>query len=352
MKIVIIGSLPPPGTGTTLLLKILVDDLSRREDLRISTINTTGIRGSVLKGCWRLVVLFFRILRAARDADVVTAHTATSGLPVLGPVALLAAKIAGKPFLIRKFGGTDFLAYPFSRRLPARWAVANSDTYLAETKMLVKLAREAGIKNADWYANSRVMPPASENESVIIRKTCRRFVYLGRVCRAKGIGEIIRAGECLNGGIVVDIYGPLAPDIPASCFAGLQIVRYRGLVPPDRVASILAEYDALLLPSYHPGEGYPGIILEAYSVGLPVICTRWRALLEIVDRNSGILIEPRDAEDLLRAMRELIANGPLYRRLQKGVQIRRGEFATDIWTERFVQYCRDLLTPGNKREKA
>jgi glycosyltransferase involved in cell wall biosynthesis len=106
--------------------------------------------------------------------------------------------------------------------------------------------------------------------------------------------------------------------------------------------STMAQYDALLLPTYHEGEGYPGVVLEAFRAGLPVICTRWQALPEIVDDTCGILVEPRSAEELRDAMERLIRNPALFKSLREGATRRRDLFSSETWAERFVEYCRGL----------
>ena len=62
-------------------------------------------------------------------------------------------------------------------------------------------------------------------------------------------------------------------------------------------------YDVLILPTYHEGEGYPGIILEAFSLGLPVISTNWNSIPEIVKHNeNGLLVPIKDVDSLIKAI--------------------------------------------------
>jgi len=66
----------------------------------------------------------------------------------------------------------------------------------------------------------------------------------------------------------------------------------------------IQKYDVLILPTFYQGEGYPGVIIEAYSLGLPVITTNWKAIPEIVEnRKTGLLIEPRSTAALVDAMK-------------------------------------------------
>jgi glycosyltransferase involved in cell wall biosynthesis len=225
------------------------------------------------------------------------------------------------------------------------WAIKRADLYLAETKHLVDVARRNGIERVRWFSNSRPMPPlpATAGDG---GETCTRFVYLGQVRRCKGIPELIEAGECLEEPSFVDVYGPLGFDVPESAFAGLTRVRYRGVVEPGRVLEVLSGYDALVLPTRHHGEGYPGVVLEAFAAGLPVVVTRWRALPEIVDESCGVLIPVGDAQALAASLRELATDADRYSRLRGGVRERRGRYSDSVWHDRFVDYCREAAGGG------
>ena len=62
-----------------------------------------------------------------------------------------------------------------------------------------------------------------------------------------------------------------------------------------------AEYDVLVLPTFWKGEGYPGVIIEAFSVGLPVVATNLPGISEMIDSQSGILVPPHSASTLAKA---------------------------------------------------
>jgi len=93
---------------------------------------------------------------------------------------------------------------------------------------------------------------------------------------------------------------------------------YRGVLDNAEVGERLWEYDALVLPTRWPGEGYPAVILEAFAHGLPVITTRWQSIPDIVDDGCGILVEPEDASQFASMLNRLHRNPELYARLQQG----------------------------------
>jgi glycosyltransferase involved in cell wall biosynthesis len=141
----------------------------------------------------------------------------------------------------------------------------------------------------------------------------------------------------------VDVYGPILDANLEDVFRGRRRTVYRGTVDHDHVEATLMKYDALVLPTYHRGEGYPGVIIEAYMAGLPVICSRWQATPEIVDDTSGILVSPRDADALHGAMLRLVADDELYRCVSRGATARAIDFDSGVWTGRFVAMCRSVV---------
>lgn len=343
LRIALFGSLPPPVGGTSISFDHLVTFLNRHKDIEPLVVNTSWDRSQGVKGLFRLITVLRDIFTATVRADVVSLHVCTSSLPSLGLFVLCLTRLWRKPYILRKFGGTNYLKKGPVAGSVSHFVVQHANIYLAQTGQLVQLAQGMGVSHVEWYPTSRPMQIGFDTVS-LQQKSCRRFVFLGQIRKAKGIMEIISAGERFseNEEIAVDVFGTLDFDIAAEVFSGLRKVRYCGVVKPEDVDQMLSRYDALLLPSYHPGEGYPGVVLEAYGAGLPVICTRWQALPEIVNENSGILIEPKNPDALYEAMKKLIGNDETYSRLRIGVVETRGSFSSEYWTAHFIDLCRKL----------
>lgn len=69
----------------------------------------------------------------------------------------------------------------------------------------------------------------------------------------------------------------------------------------------LAHVDALLMPSYH--EGLPYTLLEAMSLGRPIIASRVGGLAEVLrDEETGLLVEVGDAAGIAQALRRLASD--------------------------------------------
>jgi len=340
LSVLMAGPVPPPIGGTTVLFEGLARGLVSRDGLDVRVIDTGGVRGRGLRAPGALLGLRRKIARAVADVDVATLHVSTSALHVMAPLFVAECARVATPSVVRKFGGTDFMQYPARRRAPIVRALVRADLYLAETRSLVSTAERAGLERVRWFPNSRPMPELPPDDTT--GRRCERFVYLGQIHSRKGVRELVAAAARLEGAATVDVYGTLDFDIEREELEGRDRLAYRGSVEPSEVARVLSRYDALVLPSYHEGEGYPGVVLEAYAVGIPVVVTRWRALPEIVDESCGLLVEPRDAADLTRAMNGLCERPDEYARLRAGVRERREDFSDAVWHERFVAMCREL----------
>ena len=339
LRILMAGPLPPPLGGTTVSFRSLVDALEARGDVAVRVVSTGGVRGRGLAGVAALFRLAGRTAKELCSADVVALFASTTGLHVLAPLFAQLARRSAVPLIIRKFGGSDFSNYAPPRRASILWGLRGAALYLAQTKALVERAKAAGLAHTEWYPNSRPMPELPDKDESGER-TCRRFVFLGQMRGVKGVRELAEAAELLPAGVTIDVYGTLGFDVTEAELSAAARLDYRGTANPDEVHDILSSYDALVLPTYHEGEGYPGVVLEAYGAGLPVVSTRWRAIPELVDDGAtGLLVEPRDAGSLRDAMLSLVDNAELYVRLREGVRERRGEFSDEIWSQRFVEHC-------------
>ena len=322
------------------MLQQLIDQLHETPAVEVEVVNVSGIKISSPRNIIRALRTIFAIFRIARDVDLIFVHVNLSSMHKIAPVCLAASRLFRKPLVIRQAGGDGYYDLPPRRARFDRWLYRCADLCLFELKKIVEKAQDDGLVNVKWYSNSRAMLPLSE---IPTRPSCRRFIFLGHVKPTKGVLEIIRAVESMEKDCVVDFYGPFHDGLSEAIFSGLKDIRYCGTIEPENVTETLISYDVLLLPTYYSGEGYPGVVLEAYGVGMPVICTHWQGLPEIVDESCGILVDPKSVEALRCAMQRIMSDDDFFSRLQEGVIRKRQEFSSDLWRDRFIEYCKDLV---------
>lgn len=346
MNLLLIGGLPPPVGGTTVLFKQLVDDLRGKENICLRVIDVSRTRVGIVSNIIHALRCLFLLMKQLPWASVLSFQTSRSGAITFGPLVHLLARLFRRKWIFRGFGG-DIDTWHRDTGGLLRWVfdhtVLQADVLLVERKASVEYFREHTKSSVQWYPNSRHCRAVPEAVHAGSGPT-RRFVFVGHVKPAKGIGELIAAAKLLaSTGITVDIYGPLQDGISALWFADSPS-RYCGPIAKEDVIQTLRRYDALILPTYAQIEGYPGVILEAYCAGIPVIATRWGGIPEIVTAQTGLLVEPRDVQGLANAMQLLIDSDDLLSTLRRGAQSKASEFDAERWTRYFMDLCQQLST--------
>jgi glycosyltransferase involved in cell wall biosynthesis len=133
------------------------------------------------------------------------------------------------------------------------------------------------------------------------------LAFAGRFGPQKALGVLVDAVELVDG---VSLLLAGEGDSPP---AGRQ-VRLLGPLPRERVLELFAAADAAVLSS--SWENFPHSLVEALSVGTPVIATRVGGVTEIVeDGSNGLLVAPNDVEALAVAIRRFFADDALRARL-------------------------------------
>lgn len=341
-RLLMIGPMSTEIGGTTISFAHLRKSLEESGLFSMRSVSTEGIRGAGWKAPFRYLRLLWRIFCAALKSDVVSLHAIITGVPFLGLPVLFICRLLRRPLLFRLFGGADYRddALGAISRPLTKLFFKSTDLYLAQTQQLVTNARQDGMESVEWYPTARPLPEPSTVE--LPTGPCRRFVFIGQIKIEKGLRELVEATADLPPDAVVHVYGPWY-DLPRDTFEPPSRVSYQRVLEPAEVAETIAQYDAVILPSYLPHEGYSGVIIEAFGSARPVIATRWNALGEIVkDGETGLLVEPRDATSLSNAMRTLMDDTDLYRRLSRGSFEFSKEFTTERAAERFIAAVRRL----------
>ena len=332
-KIYVIGPLPISTDvigGTKVAFSNLVDSLTQDDQFELGTLNTSrGLKGKsafvrqLLNIVALLKFLFFSLIAAFRY-DVLIWNVSPTALPLGSVLFRIVTHFGRAKTIVRIFGGNFDILVDRQMRLTRTLMLSSlfsQSAVLFETRHLVD--RFAGTRrNIHWFPNTRdYITSGTDN----IRTECRRFLYLGQLRKEKGIPEIISAAQQFHGDVTVTACGPLMDGYsPLHDFQRAGIT-YLPPVTPSEVRPLLARFDALLFPSYYPGEGYPGVIIEALQSGMPVVTTYWRSLPELIVQDAnGILVEPRDPDGLFRAMSRLCSDSEYYSRLCNGA-IRTGK---------------------------
>lgn len=219
----------------------------------------------------------------------------------------------------------DFLeTLPLHRKMLAKISGIH-----VETKRLKQQLEESyDFKNVDLFPNFRdfsynVDKFEQELKGRFGIKECMHIAFVSRVEQSKGLDTLVEISKLLelkglSDRIVFDFYGPKKDSYFDSFLAMNEMFEYKGVLRPDEVIDTLKMYDALIFPSHYEGEGCPGILVEALSVGLPIIASDWKFNGEFVEeRVTGFLCKTFDANAYVEAISLLLNDVDLRYKMSK-----------------------------------
>lgn len=191
-------------------------------------------------------------------------------------------------------------------------ALHQADLVTVETEGLKAQMEEAyGLSNVHWMPNYKELKantPQIDQRS--FHKSTLRMVFLSSMRDLKGVRTLFDAfRKCREIGLNVelDYYGPLKEDFNRSLLDNIEStegVRYCGAVDNDNVLSIMSQYHVFVFPTEHPHEGFPAVLVEALSVGLPVIASDINYNGEIVrDEENGFIFCHGSVDQLVDKIR-------------------------------------------------
>jgi glycosyltransferase involved in cell wall biosynthesis len=140
----------------------------------------------------------------------------------------------------------------------------------------------------------------------------RFALFAGRLEEVKGVRVLMRAFDVDPPGLELRVAGtgPLEEEL-RNWAQKRDDVRILGMCPRERIAELMADAEALVVPSVWE-ENCPMIVLEARAAGLPVVCSDRGGLTELVeDGVDGLLVNVDDPGQVSAALRRLAGDPAL-----------------------------------------
>ena len=307
-----LGSVADAFDGQTIRTRLVRDEfLKRLGGGNVRTADTALI----VRRPWKVLSC---ILNCFREADVICIMPGERGLRMLIPLFLRLRRYYRRPVHYLVVGGWLPVFLEDKPRLCRQ--VAQLDGLHVQSRRMQRELKSLGMRDLYYLPNFRKFSPpaACSGESAKSPAGVLKLVFLSRVIPEKGLAPCVRAVQAINSSrfspsVTLAIYGPVGADHQAWLDELLKIcpasVDYCGAVAPDKVIGTLAEHDVLLFPTWYDGEGFPGVIVEAYAAGIPVIASDWQDNAEVVESGvTGQLAATGDENALREAIIQLLDN--------------------------------------------
>ncbi len=295
----------------------------------------------------RLIYIFIKLRPSA-------VHSIT---PKAGLIAMLAGFIARVPLRIHTFTGQVWATSHGLRRvmlkyfdgLTASLATFNiidspsQQQFLINQRVLTKdksivfgMGSVSGVDLRRFKQSKEVL--AEVRHELAVPHDAFVFIYLGRLNKDKGVLDLALAFSSVkNKNTYLLVVGPDEGDFVEEMkrLSGDSVDRLRFVAYTRTPERFLAASDVLCLPSYR--EGFGNVVIEAAAMGLPAIASDIYGISDaIVDKGTGLLHPPGDAESIKRCMDIFLASPDILERLGREAMTRAfksfdAERVTESW---------------------
>ena len=135
------------------------------------------------------------------------------------------------------------------------------------------------------------------------------ILYFGRLSREKGIYTLL---DCTDINLVVAGTGPLEEYVKSD-----KSIKYVGFKTGEELISLISKAKATVYPSIWY-ENCPFSVMESIMYGTPVVASNIGGIPELIDDGkTGILVEPRNSEQLSEAIKKICEDSNLASAMSK-----------------------------------
>lgn len=306
---------------------------------------------------WRDLVSLLRLFVFFRTQRIEIAHSTT---PKAGLLTAVAAYLAGVPVRLHTFTGQPWIHMHGLKKMLAQAGdrlVLRLNTHcFADSVGQMEFLLAQGLARADQLSvigagslsgvDSQRFDPArfslQQRESLLARHgllpNAPLVLFLGRITVDKGVRELLAAFQSLKTRVAnahLLLVGQFDVDSGVAdlnlqqeidCVADTHVVGYSNC--PE---AYIALADVLCLPSYR--EGFGTVVIEAAAMGVPTVGTDIYGLSDaVVQGQTGLLVAPKNAEQLAQSLIHLLQDKPLCRAMGQAARAR----ALDLFDARKV----------------
>jgi len=296
--------------------------------------------------------------------DIVHTHSAKAG--ILGRFA--AHALRPRPAIVHTIHGLAF--HPYQHSLVNKFYIAveksaakRTDAFISVADAMTAKALAAGIGSPEKFTTAysaieednflNPIPAEQLNQfrhKYAILPDAIVIVTIARLFHLKGHEYIIESAKRLaerfpnviwlfvGDGILADKYKNMIHDLGLG-----HRFRFTGLLPPKWVPLVIQASDLLVHCSLR--EGLARTLPQALLCGKPVVSFDVDGAKEVVNENTGRLIEPKNVEQLTAACAELIGDKSLREKLgTQGRESVRTKFAPETMVNTIENVYRGLTT--------
>jgi glycosyltransferase involved in cell wall biosynthesis len=275
-------------------------------------------------------VSLYKLYRLFKNEKPDIVHSIT---PKAGLLSMIAALLAGTPHRLHTFTGLVFpsktglikkililmdklLCKCATNIYPEGGGVKSDLIKYKITNKPLKIIANGNINgiDTDFFSNQPLKQQdfLDFREKYSIKQNDFVFVFIGRLVKDKGINELIKSFYNLNKKglkIKLILVGDFEPELdPLEDATLAEIEKNKNIIYvgfQTDIRPFLQISNVFVFPSYR--EGFPNVVLQACSMGVPCIVTDVSGSNEIIENEiNGLIIKPKSIYELEESMINMI----------------------------------------------
>lgn len=312
-------------------------DVQQNENIRVVGVNMTRSISPIID-----LISLFKLYRLFKTEKPLIVHSHT---PKAGILGMFAAWLARVPIRLHTVAGMPLMEASGTKRKILE--LVESNTYFFATKVYPnsnglyefilkhnftspEKLKVLGNGSSNGIDVSHFDPKKfSEKNNQDLKKELRIneddfvFIFVGRLVADKGINELLQAFNQLTNdsdNVKLLLVGSLEPELDPLSAESLDIISSNNAIRfvgfQNDVRPFFAISNCLVFPSYR--EGFPNVVMQAGSMGLPSIVSNINGCNEIiVEGENGTIIPTKDSKAIYLSMIKLLHDSLYREKLQQ-----------------------------------
>lgn len=339
-NVLMIGPVPPPTTGQSVMFSLLVEELRKSRSIDIANLSEPPGRrvqqfsfGRVIQ----VIKLALSVIGGLSRTSAVYLTIAQSRVGFLRDIVFILIAVLWRRPVIAHIHGGNYAQFYESESSIMKFLIRV--TLRRVKRMIVlsdQLKKDFSFMGEEFASRLRTVWNTSDLAPGRERSPPQaelRLIYLSNLIVEKGYQDcvdamphlrrllpdtkiyLVLAGTYILGNddyrSVTDMEEALEKQIR---YLELEdIVSVVGSIHEEQKQELIDSSHIHVLPTYYQNEGQPITLIEALSAGLPSVTTNWRGISEIVkNKETGLIVPPKDPIAIAEAIAELYNNPDLY----------------------------------------
>ncbi len=313
----------------------------------------TMVEGSKLRKLCKAGTAYLRFLGSVNNFDVIHVNSASDRSFERKSFFIKAAKRRGKTIVLHQHGGDfeNYYAGLSDKRKKQTIDVFNmADHVLVLAEPWKKYFEKiTGRNDIEVFPNTIASIPDVDKSY-----GTHRLLFLGRICKTKGISELLFAVDKLKdnypelklvlGGIFED-KSYLAQVKTINDKHGEEFIFCPGWIMGEDKDRLLEEADIFVLPTYF--EGQPVCVLEAMANKCAIAASDVGGIPQMIEDDvTGLLCKPCNTDSLIEVLERLLVDANLCKTLGVNAKVK---VETDFSLEKSIERLVEIYTSMEER---